>query len=83
VTLAMQRSRILRLLLIAACVVLFAGAIAYSLRSVRYSVYGKPETELTVTKLSLTHRIERRQDGKFSAPRREQTDKRSDKACPT
>jgi hypothetical protein len=71
--------RFLRFVLLAGLVVLFVGAIAYSAASVRYSVLGEPQSELTLTKLSLTHLIERAKDGTFVAPAvREQE---NDKAC--
>ena len=79
-----MRTRSFRLFLIIICVVLFGGAIVYSLLHVRYSVYGKLESELTVTRLSLTHEIERDKDGKFRAcDRSVLPGKRGSKACPT
>lgn len=40
----------------------FAGILIYSIGYVRYKVNKKPATELTITKLSLTHSIERQGD---------------------
>lgn len=58
----------LRLLLIAALMVLFTSGILYSARSIRYPVDGKPTTEFQITKLSLTHEVERDARGKLADP---------------
>ena len=61
-------SRGSRLLLIAALLILFSGGILYSIRAIRYAVDGEPTTELQVTKLSLTHEVDRGIDGKLINP---------------
>jgi len=61
-------SRGSRLLLIAALLILFSGGILYSIRAIRYVVDGEPTTELQVTKLSLTHEVDRGIDGKLINP---------------
>ena len=55
-------------MLIAALLILFSGAILYSIRAIRYAVDGEPTTELQVTKLSLTHEVDHGVDGKLINP---------------
>lgn len=57
-----------RIMGITVLVILFSGIIAYSARLVRYPLDGKPTSEFTITKLSLTHEVERTPDGKFTNP---------------
>lgn len=58
----------LRVACIIVLVVLCAGMIAYSARLVRYPLDGARANELTITKLSLTHEVERTSDGKLTNP---------------
>ena len=58
---------------IAVLVILFAGVIGYSARSVRYPVDGTPTGEISVTELSLTHSVERGRDGKLVNPHARKT----------
>jgi len=49
-------------------VILCGGAITYSVRSVRYRVDEAPVSEFVVTKLSLTHSVERDSSGALTNP---------------
>lgn len=53
-------------MLIAALVLLFAGAIVYSVLRVGFQLEGRKQTEGDITELSLTHRVERDKDGNLS-----------------
>ena len=57
-----------RLCLIVGLSALFVGSAVYSMRAVGYSVGGKPTGELEVTRLSLTHEVERGADGRLTNP---------------
>lgn len=80
-----SKKPIARIILIAVCVLIFAGLIAYSLLRVRYPVNGEAQDELLVTELSLTHSIERGEDGKFVTPDPSErgVSAGGEKACPT
>jgi hypothetical protein len=56
----------LRFPLILAAVVLFSGLLVFSALTVRYAVQGAEKSEFDVLEYSLTHRIERGQNGDFT-----------------
>lgn len=69
-----QRNRII---LISLCMLIFASIITLSLMRINYVISGVNDNELTVTRLSLTHSIERNNDGTFERADEEGV------ACPT
>jgi len=63
-----KKPKIIRLSAIFLLAFLSLSAITYSSRSVRYPVDGVSTTEFAITKLSLTHSVERGLDGKLTNP---------------
>jgi uncharacterized protein with WD repeat len=58
-------SRIIRFILLVGLTTLFTGMIVHSASNVRYDVGSEKLSEFTVTELSLTHSIERGENGKL------------------
>jgi hypothetical protein len=64
----MTRKNRLRLLLLIAAVLLSGALIAFSTLKVRYPVQDTVKTEPDITRLSLTHSVERGPDGRLTMP---------------
>lgn len=75
---------VLRAVLIAACVILFAASIAYSAFKVRYEWGdGAKHNEITVTELTLSHSLKRGDDGSLVLKPGNVTNKGARRPCPT
>ena len=76
--------RTARYVLISLSLLLFAGLIAHSVLKVRYPVLGKSSGETSITRLSITDKIERDKTGAFVSPKSSPLPKKAkDKACST
>ena len=74
---------ILRLILVAVCMIVFAALIAFSAIRVRYNCGETSNSEFAITELSLSHSVQRADDGSLEIKLGNITNKGARRPCPT